>query len=220
MLKSIKIIPPKDLFSFIDNKYFPYSLLPNIKFIYKNKTISYDKKDIILIYSLNNSIKSLKRKLYENNELIIDFKYIINPNKIILDNNYDILINKRINKIKNILPFCNNITNLIISFLPKPNLSWKIKKKRKWGWSSKDVIFDTYSFSNNTIPFYIPKTKIYNYKTYFLKKIIYGIFKNNSDIPEEIKIINSFNYKYIPVYSNKITKIICIMNKRNYIENI
>ena len=129
MLKSIKIIPPKDLFSFIDNKYFPYSLLPNIKFIYKNKTISYDKKDIILIYSLNNSIKSLKRKLYENNELIIDFKYIINPNKIILENNYDILINKRINKIKNILPFCNNITNLIISFLPKPNLSWKIKKE-------------------------------------------------------------------------------------------
>lgn len=219
MLNSLILKAPKDLFLFKDEKDFPYSILPIIKFVYKNKIICYNKKDIILLYSLNNSLKSLKRKLYNNKELILDFKYIINPNKIIINNNHDIILTNRINKIKNILPFCNSVSNIIINFLPKYNLSWKIEKKRHWGWYFEDNIYNIHSFTKNT-PFYIPKTKIYNYETYFLKKIIYGIFKNNSDIPEEIKIINSFNYKYIPVYCNKITKIICIMNKRNYIEDI
>lgn len=220
MLNSLILKAPKDLFLFEDKINFPYSILPTIIFFYKNKIIYYNKKDIILLYSLHNNINNLRKDLYNNKEIILDFKYIINPNKIIINNNHDIILTERINKIKNILPFCNSVSNIIINFLPKHNLSWKIEKKRQWGWYFEDNIFDTYSFTKKNVPFHIPKTKIYNYKTYFLKKIIYGIFKNNSDIPEEIKIINSFNYRYIPVYNNKITKIICIMNKRNYIEDI
>lgn len=220
MLNSLILKAPKDLFLFEDKINFPYSILPTIIFFYKNKIIYYNKKDIILLYSLHNNINNLRKDLYNNKEIILVFK-CINPNKIIINNNHlENELNKRINKIKNILPFCNSVSNIIINFLPKYNLSWKIEKKRHCGWYFEDTVYDSYSFTKINVPFNIPKNKIYNYKTYFLKKIIYGIFKNNSDIPDEIKIINSFNYRYIPVCNNKITKIICIMNKRNYIEDI
>jgi len=217
MLNSIKLIPPDELFLFKDYKNFPYDFLPNIVFIYKNNVIQYDSKDILLLYSLNNNINNFKEDLIKNKFINLDFKNVVNPLRILVKNkNLNDIINKRFKEIKNLLPFCDGISNIILKFLPSGNLFWKIDKKRKWGWSSYNLMMNNYTVtSESDIPFYIPRSKIYNNQKYYLHKIIYGIYEKNSNIPEIIIV----NKKHIPVYHDKITKIIYLMKKPiTYIE--
>lgn len=207
MLKSIILIPSNDIMSYCDHPEYPFNIFPHLIIRYKKNIIKLDNRDLSLLYHLNT--KNYDEECNKN-EYQIYFKsssLLSLPLNLLLENNYNYnnLQLCKFNNIKKILPFCDNINNLIINKINKEYLNWTFRSAKPRNNMKNEPIFNNnklyfinkYVVTNESI---IPYKSIINYsirispkikyKKIYCTSIIYGIYDTDSYIPSQINVIN------------------------------
>lgn len=219
MLKSFTLKPTCDILSYIDHIEYPFKLFPTLLLVYNKKVIKLDDKELSLLYHICNNDHDIK-----SNEFKINIHGIKNPKVLFLEknNNCTDMINNKFRKIKKLLPFCDDICNMIIKLMQNENLKWEIKTDVI---NRHDpLILDKYNITDETSVSFKNIMSKYHKKDVYVDKICYGIF-NNSCIPSKINItyFKSGVKKKVNINNNYITKILVFLKKKQkynkYLDN-
>lgn len=230
MLKSLILKPTDDILSYRDHVEFPFNVFPRIILIYGEKNqVELDEKELVILYKNDNNNLD-----YKNNMIEIKLNSIKTPRHYLIKKNKNCLKLKenKFKKIRKILPFCNDVKNIIINFIIKEKLKWKIKTKKMF--SLNPSIINKYNITDETkisikkLKNISEKSKIFSvinslenppsYKRRDLKlhKIIYGVFQDDSYIPSKINTISLNNYmeKNITIHEHETIKILLYMKRK------
>lgn len=195
MIKSFTLIPSDDILSYQNHEEYPFILFPTVIFIYKkNYILRLDQKDLSLLYHTQSNVHNTIKNKYT-----FKFKSICNPSKIILEEsqNYNKLNYDKYKEIKELLPLPTDINSIIIKYIQDENIYWKLTKKR----TSILNLITIYKYPLlNEKKMYTKKLKIKKKKSDI---IIYGEFKKNSYIPDNLRVIYSKFINNINVTKNK-----------------
>lgn len=221
MLKSFILKPSNDILSYKDCKEYPFNLFPTLVLRYsKEYVVKLDERELSVLFHIGNST------YYYLNEFKINVQSIKKPAKFFLEENPNSIKIKenKFNKIKKLLPLCNDIKNIIIDFAKNEDLKWKIKTKITF--SVNPSIIDNCNIKNiqNIQKIFSAENSLEDFPTYtkkdlYLHKIIYGIFDKNSYIPSKINSFdfddssnNSLNMK---INENEIIKTLLFIKRKN-----
>ena len=204
MLKSITLIPSNDITSYCDHPEYPFNIFPHLIIRNEKNIIKLDNRDLSLLYhvSQKNYSEVFNKNEKEYQIYFNQYSLLNSPFNLLLENscNYDNLQLYKFNNIKKILPFCNNINNLIINKINKEYLNWtfrctKLYKNEPKFDNNKLYLINKYVVTNESV---IPYKNIINYNNHISKNtckkihctsIIYGTYDTTSYIPSQINII-------------------------------
>ena len=169
MITHLYLVPNKDILQYSFSNNYPFNLFPSIHLHYTYKDIILTPKNLYLLYDKQKSTLS---------KFVFDVRYIEMPiySKLLYNTNYSSIYNAYTKHIYSILPFYKDISNIIISYLPKSPI-WKLKKKISY---VRNISYPLY----NITTYQVQIKDIYKYVfPKYSRKSLYGIFRKNSCIP-------------------------------------
>jgi hypothetical protein len=173
----------------LDNR--DLSLLYHINQKNNNKTCNKNEKEYQIYFNSSSSLSLLSQIYFNSSNLLLGSNY-----------NYDNLQSCKFNNIKKILPFCDNINNIIINKINKEYLNWTFHcvnscKNEPIFNNNKLYVINKYVVTNESVITYKSIIKYANrilptnkYQKIKCNSIIYGIYNTSSYIPSQVNLIN------------------------------